>query len=198
MRAALLVTAVTLVVSGCSPSALPEGPVAERSASPSPDTPFDRPPTGARTRVDNVALGGAATRVATAVGDLKDVRLWRGLTRGLFVARIGVRTGRAGVPADGHLAEARISYWSDEDGAGRMCHVILYAQAVMEDLARQRAYAAEGRLEGPLPSLRELWAAVLAHELAHCLDGGTEEAAARAWERRALGRLIGADLSRSH
>jgi hypothetical protein len=140
-------------------------------------------------RVENNAFGSSARFVRRAVRDLKRLDLWAPLTDNLYVIEIGSRLGRDDVPRDGHLADAYITGLVEEEGAGALCDIMFFPTAITDDLARWRTYHANGYLDAPPPSLRQFWAALLAHELGHCMEGPRGERVAEEWERRALHRF---------
>ena len=165
-----------------SPSSAPaqaEGTAAERGIT---------QPDG--TVVQNVAHGASKRSASRAIKDLKKVKLWKPLTEHLYVIKIGSRLGRPSVPEDGHLADAYLTAQIDDDGVGgSLCDIMFFPTAMADDLRRWRTYNAQGLLVDPAPTGRQFWAAILAHELAHCLDHGKGEPAAERWEARALEAL---------
>jgi hypothetical protein len=140
-------------------------------------------------RVENNAFGSSARLVRQAVRDLKRLDLWGPLTDHLYVIKVGSRLGRDNVPRDGHLADAYITGLVEEEGAGALCDILFFPTAITDDLARWGTYHANGYLEAPPPTLRQFWAALLAHELGHCMEGPRGERVAERWERRALHRF---------
>jgi hypothetical protein len=140
-------------------------------------------------RVQNHAFGSSARFVQQAVRDLKRLDLWGPLTDHLYVIKVGSRSGRDNVPRDGHLADAYITGLVEDEGAGALCDIMFFPTAITDDLARWRTYHANGYLEAPAPSLRQFWAALLAHELGHCMEGPRGEKVAEKWEQRALHRF---------
>jgi hypothetical protein len=140
-------------------------------------------------RIRNDAFGPSARFVRGAVRDLKRLDLWVPLTDHLYVIEVGSRLGRDNIPRDGHLADAYITGLVEEQGAGALCDIMFFPTAITDDLARWRTYHANGYLEAPPPSLRQFWAALLAHELGHCMEGPRGERVAERWERRALHRF---------
>lgn len=125
-----------------------------------------------------------------AVEDLASTRLWTPLTAGLHGIRLRATAGAEGIPRDGHLADASLSRRTGYLVAVRVCHVEFFPAAIRADLGRQHGYHALGRFPEP-PSLRDFWAALLAHELSHCRRGPHGEVRAMAWEARALRALEG-------
>jgi hypothetical protein len=185
--AVALVGAFVLI--SCTGDPAPRARDSERPERPVEDVIQERGPTRIRARVENNAFGSSARLVRRAVRDLKRVHLWGRLTRHLYVIELGSRLGRDNVPRDGHLADAYITGVVEEEGAGALCDIMIFPTAVADDLARWRIYHASGYIEEPAPSLRQLWAALLAHELAHCMEGPRGERVAEMWERRAMDRF---------
>ena len=149
----------------------------------------ERGPTRIRARVENNAFGSSARLVQRAIRDLKRLDLWGPLTHHLYVINLGSRLGRDDVPRDGHLADAYVTGVVEEEGAGALCDIMFFPTAVTDDLARWRTYYANGYIDDPPPSLRQLWASLLAHELGHCVEGPRGERVAEKWERRAMDRF---------
>lgn len=202
MRAhlSMLVTAFGLFVScagGTGPEADPQG---ERRPSTTHSTPSNE--TGERgplTRpdrvlVDNQGKGKHRSRISRAIADLKVVGMWKGLTRELFVVELSARPGRDFVPEDGHLADAYRTLDIRGEYAGVLCDITFYPRAMLDDLDRWRDFFERGLMAEPPPTARQLWAAILAHELSHCLKRDNDEDSARAWERRALRAVVAAGL----
>jgi hypothetical protein len=126
-------------------------------------------------------------RIAGAISDLKGLGLWGDLTRHLDRIRLRARPGRAGVPRDGHLADALYRSWGT--GGGRLCRVTFYPRAMRDDLAKQRFYHSEGQLADAPPEMDQFWTMILAHELAHCRDHHRGEKIALRVEARVLDLL---------
>jgi hypothetical protein len=141
-----------------------------------------------RPKLQNEALGPSRRRVRRAVRDLKKVRVWHRLTRGLYIVQLQTDPGAGGVPEDGHLADARRDAVIDEEGSGSLCSVRIYPGAIKRELETLRQGYDRG-VFGPPPSLRVLWATVLAHELAHCRRWNAGEPYAAKWEERVRRRL---------
>ncbi|MQB00083.1 MAG: hypothetical protein GEU78_07275 [Actinobacteria bacterium] len=184
---------LALALAACDPSDRP--PPAARPTSPAAvsPTPEQRTPSVRLPKIDNRASGVTRARLQRAIRDLRAVGFWRRLTKNLYVVSIGSRPGRQYVPEDGHLAEARAFPFLDDDGAGRLCDITFFPTAINDDLRLQAHYHEEGLLDRAPPTRRHFWAAILGHELAHCLpnqkDGLpalTGEAVARRWEKRVL------------
>ena len=182
-----------LLLAGCSGDG-PPGPDAAVSPSAAPaeaeETAAERgitQPEG--TVIHNAAHGASKRSVSRAIKDLKKVKLWKPLTKHLYVIKIGSRLGRSNVPEDGHLADAYLTAQIDDGVGGSLCDIMFFPTAMADDLARWRAYNAQGLLTEPAPSRRQFWGAILAHELAHCLDHGKGEGAAERWEGKALEAL---------
>lgn len=140
--------------------------------------------------VRNLALTPAdRRRVDRAVSDLKDLGLWKRLTRPVEMVVIATRPGAERTPADGHLADA-VRNVQVGRRPGYVCDVMIYSQALADDVVRQGIYYDQGRLSAPPPTLRQFWAVILAHEIAHCSDAGQRgEAHSSRWERRVLERF---------
>lgn len=189
MKPVAVLLACSLLLVACST----EGPRTPPVAAPSPsETAGDGEPSERGitqpegTTVQNVAHGKSKRTVATAVRDLKRVRLWKPLTKHLYVIKIGSRLGRSNVPDDGHLADAYLTAQIDDGVGGSLCDIMFFPTAMDDDLARWRTYNAQGLLDDPAPTRRQFWASILAHELAHCLNHGSGEGVAERWEARAL------------
>ena len=177
------------VLSSCTGDEAPPVRDSDRRREPVEEAIRERGPTRIRARVENDAFGSSARLVRRAIRDLKRLDLWGRLTRHLYVIELGSRLGRDDVPRDGHLADAYITGVVEEEGAGALCDIMFFPTAVADDLARWRIYHAGGYIEDPAPSRRQFWAGLLAHELAHCLEGPRGERVAEMWERRAMDRF---------
>ena len=182
--------AVAAVVVSCAPNASPR-PAPSAAPSPAPPASPTNPPLRRGPRVEIAATGATQRHLARAVRDLKRIELWRPLTKHLYVVKLGARPGRANVPLDDHLADAVRSGYVDGRGQGLLCDVLMFPAAVAADLARWRQYHAAGLLPEPAPSRRHFWAAIVGHEIAHCLAHRAPERVALEWERRVLERLQG-------
>lgn len=199
-RAGLVIVGVALAAGGLwiASRETPQGAIRPPSPQPSATDRVGAAPRRATLRVENQALGKSRRRVASAVSALKRIRLWERLTRHLYIVRIGSRPGSMEIPDDGHLADAYLRGQIDDRGAGGVCDVMFYPRAMKDDLARAHDYYAQG-LAGPPPSLGDFWAAILAHELAHCLPyvnpkglpRQAPEPLAEKWEERVRSRLQG-------
>lgn len=198
-RLAAIVAVLALFGAACNGDPDPKAAQTSPSPSPAPSStgPAERgitQPDG-KVRVDNVAHGHSRRLVARAVGDLKAVGLWRPLTKHLFVVKLNSRLGRENVPDDGHLADVYLTAIIEDGVGGSLCDVMFFPTAMSDDLDRWRSYHAQGFLADPPPSLRQFWASILAHELAHCLDHGKGEPVAERWEAKALESVREAGLS---
>lgn len=189
MRRALLaaVLAATLLTACSRARPSPVGPTPAPSPSPSPTVVINPP----GVVIENAALGASERRVRWAMRDLKAVNLWLPLTKHLYKVKFGSRPGGVNVPEDGHLADALLTAGFGEGVQGRLCDVMFFPNAISQDLDRWHYYYARGATPEVPPTLRQLWAAVMAHELGHCFPGGPGEKVAREWEAKALGRLRG-------
>jgi hypothetical protein len=188
-RTLVTALAAVLVLVACAPEEPPPASEPRRGGQQSEKGLKERRRTRIGVRVENNAFGSSARFVRRAVRDLKRLDLWGPLTDHLYAIEVGSRLGRDDVPRDGHLADAYITGLVEEQGAGALCDIMFFPTAITDDLARWRTYHANGYLEAPPPSLREFWAALLAHELGHCMEGPRGEHVAERWERRALHRF---------
>ena len=184
---------VVVLAAACGP-ARPEAGIEATPTPPAPRVtpevvaPQERARARVHPRVVTSATGRNRTRVRRAVRDLRAVGVWRRLTRRLVAVDIHFRAGRARAPADGHLADA---YWTavvEPDLVGGLCSISFYPAAMGADRRRSQRLFARGLAPPPAPR-PAFWAALLAHELAHCLPGEPGEPTARRWEARALDRL---------
>lgn len=185
VRVALSVGAI--VLSGActaaeSPTAdsTPHQPSASQSPSPKPT-----PVTG-HVRVENQALGSSERLVTRAIHDLKALGFWDDLTDHLYVLKISSRPGRTRIPKDGHLADAFLTAQIDKRGAGSLCDILLFPQAMTDDLVRYENFYEQGLIADPTPTIRQFWVSILGHELAHCLHHGSGEPTAERWEKKVL------------
>ncbi len=122
-----------------------------------------------------------------AVQDLKVLGFWDDFTRHLYAMKLASRPAKGVAPEKETLADAFLRAQIDKDGRGALCDIVFYADAIAPDLERWRAYYAAGSIDrAPPESLRQYWALLLGHELAHCLPGRRDEPVAEAWEARVL------------
>lgn len=177
-----------LVAAGCSGAPEPaREPVARPAPASTPSGPAERgitDPPGVI--VVNGALEDDRQLVARAVRDVKSTGYWKELTGHLYSVRIGVRPGDERIPEDGHLADAVRTLKLDGDLGGVYCQITFYSAAMSNDLVRVGQYFDQGLIATPPPSERQFYAAILGHELAHCLGEGKGEPVARTWEERIL------------
>ena len=134
-----------------------------------------------RLQVKNRALGWSRRAAAQAIADLKRLGFWRRLTRGLYVINIGSRLSRHAQPQKNHLANAFASGVMDEGGSGAYCDIMFFPSVMktsLEGWRRGTSAPAHVDVDDPAPTMRQLWASVLAHELVHCRATGNGEAAA--------------------
>lgn len=128
-----------------------------------------------------------ARRIARAVRDLRELGYWKELTAHVVRVAIAGRPGAGRVPRDGRLAQAVSTLHTTGRYPGSWCEIAIFPHALEEDIERQAVYYSQGRLAAPPPSLREFWAVILAHELAHCSPRGQKgEAYSTEWEARVL------------
>lgn len=160
---------------------------------PSPGGPQERARTQPRrAKLTITALGRDRLRSRRAVADLKKLGFWPRLTGKVTEVVISTRAGRGSMPKDGHLADA-IRTVQVGKRPGYVCDVMIYSTALADDVFRQAGYYSSGSIQAPPPTLREFWAMILAHELAHCSERGQRgEAYSTGWERRVLA-AYGAD-----
>ncbi len=169
-------------------------PSASRDATPSEATPSEREATEAPLKVFNNAFDRSHRRVARAIRDLKTAGMWKKLiSERLYVIEIQSREGVARVPDDKHLADATLQGYIDDEGSGGRCYILFYPVAIERDLVAQQEGFELGFWDEP-PSLRQFWAAVLGHELGHCLDWDGGESVAEKWEARTLEALRAAGI----
>ncbi|MDQ3986177.1 MAG: hypothetical protein M3280_06720, partial [Actinomycetota bacterium] len=129
--------------------------------------------------------------------DLKDLKMWDDLTDHIDFIRISTRPGIERIPLDGHLADSLFTGLIRRGRDGTLCDVYMYSEAIARDVTSQQTLYSYGRLSAPPPSLREFWAVVLAHEVAHCSQRGQQgELRSGRWERRVLD-AYGADRAGS-
>jgi len=185
-----IVAALAFAPVACDEARVPVAP--ERTVAATPSSPVV--PVRHTPRVVIESSGRTRARLVTAVRDLKRVDLWPRLTDHLYEIELDSRAGTANVPPDGHLADAYFTGVVDERGAGPVCDVMFFPSAVAADLVRWRQYYAAGVMASPAPTERAFYAALVAHELAHCRRGARGEPVARAWEARALRAVRAAGL----
>lgn len=182
----LLVAAVFLAAGSCTSTA----PVDDPRAAPLRVEPSQTPARRAATKPEGLKLQiivkppyrGVARQ---AVGDLKTIGFWDDFTKHLYAVKLASRPPKGVSPEEETLADAFLRAQIDENGAGALCDVVFYADAIPTDLERWRTYYAAGSIDRPPPaSLRQYWAVLLGHELAHCLPGRRDEPVAEAWEAR--------------
>lgn len=169
-------------------------PSASREATPSDGTSSERDATEAPLKVFNNAFDLSHRRVARAIRDLKTAGMWKKLiSERLYVLEIQSREGVARVPDDKHLADATLQGYIDDEGSGGRCYILFYPVAIERDLAVQQRGFELGFWDEP-PSVRQFWAAVLGHELGHCLDWDGGEPVAEKWEALTLEALRAAGI----
>lgn len=144
----------------------------------------------------NAGLNAAdRANIRRAVRDLKELGFWTELTEHVVRVTISSRPGEGRILEDGRLADAVMTIQVGGRFPGAWCDVLIYSTALVRDIAQQEAYWAEGRLSAPPPDLRDFWAVILAHELAHCSPRGQKgEGYSTRWEGRVLDALGAARL----
>lgn len=141
-----------------------------------------------RVPVTNLGLTRAdRKRVDQAVADLKELGFWPELTKHVVHVRIATRPGPERIPTDGHLADALMNVQL-EPRPGYVCEIMIFSDALANDVTSQLNYYFDGRLSTRPPTLRQFWAVILAHEVAHCSPKGQKgEELSTEWEQRVLG-----------
>jgi hypothetical protein len=195
-----LAVAASLILGACSGSSAP--PRADRGKRPTTATPSEFPeegrtkkrqPTRPELRIDNQGHTRADRgRVARAIRTLKALGFWDDLTDHLYSVVVRTRPGERRKPADGHLADSLFTVRIGPGPDGLVCDVVIFSEALADDVVLQNSYYAQGSLSSPPPTLRQFWAVILGHELAHCTDKGQKgEKRSTRWEKRIL-RAMGA------
>ena len=177
------------------PSGRGDGSKSRPRKDPSPGGAQERARTEPRkAKLTIAALGRGRMRSRQAVWDLKELGYWPRLTRHVTEVRISTRAGRGSMPKDGHLADAILNVQLGKR-PGYVCDVMIYSTALADDVGRQAGYYSAGTLRAPPPTLREFWAVILAHELAHCSERGQRgEVYSTKWERKVLAAYDSARL----
>lgn len=125
--------------------------------------------------------------VDQAVADLKELGFWRNLTEHVVHVKVATRPGLERIPEDGHLADA-IQNAQLDPRPGFVCDIIVFSDALANDVTNQLGYYLEGRISTRPPNLRQFWAVILAHEVGHCSPKGQKgEAHSTKWEQKVLG-----------
>lgn len=193
-----LVTAV-LVTAGCSEDVRLRSVPEDRRSTPGnvpeetkPRQPKKRKKTRPpKLRIDNQGqTRGDRARVESAIRTLQRLGFWDDLTRHLVLVIVRTRPTESRIPKDGHLADSLFTVDIGPGPDGLVCDVLIFSQALEDDVALQGTYYEQGSLGAPPPSLRQFWAVILGHELAHCTDKGQEgEERSTRWERRILAAM---------
>jgi hypothetical protein len=145
-------------------------------------------------------VGGVGPELRRAIADLKHIGVWKELTSHLYQIDLSVKAGRANVPGDRHLADARfwrVRYGTDDELLAIFCWVRFFPAAIADDLLRWRSYYDQGLTARVPPTGRQLWASIMGHELFHCPPRGPKtrpEPAALAWEQRIMEKLTAAGI----
>lgn len=136
-----------------------------------------------------------------AIRDLVKVNVWKKLTKGLYSIEMETHPGarsQAGV----HLADAVLNHTLVDNQPEVVCDIRFYPLAIRQELRiwarikelgvtprRWRDYNSNGVFDETAPAKNDFWAAILAHEIAHCLVGPHGEKAAQEWEYKTMRRL---------
>jgi hypothetical protein len=188
-RIAALGLVALVLLSACDNDSDPEPQPQPNPQSESPG-PAERARTNpTKPRIDNVAQGLSRRELARALRDLRRLGVWKRLTKHLYAIQIDSRLGLDTAPDDGHLADAYSTVLVEEGSRGLYCDLMFWPSAIRADLARWKGYWANGQIDREPPTLRQYWAALLGHELAHCLPGRHGEDLASDWEERIVERL---------
>ncbi len=136
-----------------------------------------------------------------AVRDLSKVHVWRRLVRGIELVELETHPGARSV-AGVHLADASLNHTLVEGDAVVVCDIRFYPRAIRQELrlwrrigslgatpAEWRDYNENDVFDETAPKESDFWAAILAHELAHCHVGPHGEREARNWEFKTMRRL---------
>lgn len=125
-------------------------------------------------------------QVDQAVADLKELGFWRDLTKHVVHVKIATRPGLERIPEDGHLADA-IQNVQLDPRPGFVCDIVIFSEALANDVTDQMGFYLDGRISTQPPTLRQFWAVILAHEVGHCSPKGQKgEAHSTKWEQRVL------------
>ncbi len=147
-----------------------------------------RPP---EPRIDNHGYTrGDRARVDSAIRTLKKLGFWDELTGHLDFVIVRTRPTESRIPEDGHLADSLFTVDIGPGPDGLVCDVLIFSRALEDDVGLQRTYYEQGSLDAPPPNLRQFWAVIVGHELAHCTRKGQEgEERSTRWERRILAAM---------
>jgi hypothetical protein len=170
-------TLVLLFLASCAR----DTPSQERSHAPEPS------PSGSVRLEPDVRFdvtGQVRQRVEVALNDLRRFGMLDRLTRDLD--RLSFSAKRHGVPRGQHLAESKLTVKKSLVSTERTCRATVFPRSISRQYRLQES--PRYRVPHPAPSFRRLWAAIVGHELVHCLPGHPGERRARASERRILNR----------
>jgi hypothetical protein len=148
----------------------------------------ERPPDIPPLQVDNDAVSNE-DEIEQAIADLKAIEFWDDLTNDLYIVQIQTRPLDDQIPDDRHVADAVLQARADEGGKGVACVIRFFVPPMMSSLENMDE-AFERGLIPRVPTVRQFWAQVFAHELAHCIGGGQPEDVAQLWEWTTLERLV--------
>ena len=179
MKRTVLLLAASLSIGAC---------IAETEGSSSVPSPSASSTAAAKLALVIEGKGRPLALLRRGVRDVKAIGLWGPLTRHLGVVKFDAYAEPYRVPRDRHLADA-VPMITDETGDFQQrCDVVFYTVAMADQVRIWRREHALG-LRPRAPTLRELYASTVAHELAHCLPGPHGEKVATRWERRAMRKL---------
>ena len=182
MKRTALVVATIAVVAAPACVAETEG---SSSVSPAPS------PSSSKVAELELILEGKGRPLAllrTGVRDVKDIGLWRPLTRHLGIVKLEAYAEAYRVPPDRHLADAVFQLTDETGELQQRCDVVFYTVAMADQVRIWHREVAFG-LRSRSPTLRQLYASTVAHELAHCRPGRHGEEVALRWERKAMRAL---------
>lgn len=185
---------VVMVMVACdqgAPSSEKANPVPSRITHVAPDKPRrpqERKATRPELRIDNQGhTGPDRVRVQRAIRTLEELGFWDELTGHLHTVIVRTRPGERRKPLDGHLADSLYTARIGPGPDGLVCDIVIFSEALADDVEVQNSNYERGAVAVPAPSLKQFWAVILAHELAHCTTPGQRgERRSTRWEHRVL------------
>ena len=128
--------------------------------------------------------------IERAIEDIKEVGVWRRLTKHLYLVKFAVYERGTMKYNKRHLANALSTVVQDEAGEFQLaCDIVFYRGTISEESERAREYQELGYRSQFPSSPRLLYAEIVGHELAHCLEGKSGEKVAQRWGKKVL-RLL--------